>query len=65
MNLEDIKNSLENIHFRNKKVEADKAWETSRFRKILIVVFTYIVVVAFFLVAGLPLPFVNAIVPTI
>jgi hypothetical protein len=46
-------------------VEADKAWETSWTRKLVIVVLTYIVIVSFFLVADLPKPFVNAIVPSL
>lgn len=46
-------------------MEADKAWETSWTRKLVIVVLTYIVIVSFFLVADLPKPFVNAIVPSL
>jgi len=51
------------IKSRNKRVESDKAWETSIFRKALIAILTYIVIVLFFVYAGLPDPFVNAIVP--
>lgn len=50
---------------RNSKVEADKAWETSFFRKALIAILTYTVIVLFFYFADLPKPFINAIVPTI
>ena len=64
-NFEQLKNEIENIKTRNKKVEADKAWETSFSRKILIAVLTYFVIVLFFFVADLPKPFINAIVPTI
>jgi hypothetical protein len=53
------------IKERNAKVEADKAWETSVFRKVLIGALTYVVVVLFFVFAGLPKPFINAIVPTV
>jgi protein-S-isoprenylcysteine O-methyltransferase Ste14 len=62
MNLEKEINKIKN---RNKKVEADKAWETSKARKIIIVIITYLTVVSFFIVANLPNPFVNSIVPTI
>lgn len=58
------KKELELIKARNARVEADKAWETSKTRKIIIAVLTYIVIVLFFLVANLPNPFVNALVPT-
>tara|TARA_Y100000310_G_scaffold246900_1_gene252351 strand:+ start:1648 stop:1905 length:258 start_codon:yes stop_codon:yes gene_type:complete len=55
---------LDSIEKRNKKVELDKSWETSWARKILIAVLTYITIVLLFLVAGLPKPFVNSLVPT-
>lgn len=63
--LSQIKQELDAIKERNARVEADKAWETSTFRKVLIAILTYIVVVIFFFVASLPKPFINAIVPTI
>lgn len=62
--LEQIKEDIREIKERNARVEADKAWETSGFRKILVALLTYAVVVLFFVVAGLPEPFINAIVPT-
>lgn len=62
--LQQIKNEIEQIKQRNARVEADKAWETSFSRKILVAVLTYIVIVLLFLVAGLPKPFINALVPT-
>jgi len=58
-----VKNEIASIKERNLRVEADKAWETSNTRKAVIAVLTYFVVVLFFLVAGLPNPFVNALVP--
>ena len=62
--LQQLKDEVEQIKQRNARVEADKAWETSLFRKILVAILTYIVVVLFFTVAKLPKPFINAIVPT-
>jgi len=62
--LEELKSEIELIKSRNKKVEADKAWETSRIRKLIIVILTYLVVVIFFFAARLPEPFINAIVPS-
>jgi hypothetical protein len=53
------------IHERNKRVELDKAWETSWTRKIVIAVLTYAVIVIFFYFAGLPKPFLNSIVPAL
>ena len=63
--LQQLKNEVEKIKERNAKVEADKAWETSLFRKLLVAVLTYIVIVLFFIVAELPKPFINPIVPTL
>ncbi|OHA58508.1 MAG: hypothetical protein A2571_01905 [Candidatus Vogelbacteria bacterium RIFOXYD1_FULL_44_32] len=63
--LEKIKQELGEIQERNRRVEADKAWETSWTRKILIAGLTYVVIVLFFLSADIPRPFVNAIVPTL
>lgn len=53
------------IHKRNRRVEEDKAWETSWTRRLSIVLLTYVVVVLFFIVAGLPTPYLNAIVPSV
>jgi polyferredoxin len=61
----DFENEINLIKERNKKVELDKAWETSWARKVLIAVLTYIVIVIFFYFAKLPNPFVGAIVPTL
>ncbi len=60
----EIEQEINKIKERNARVEADKAWETSYFRKITIALLTYIVIVIFFYFAELSKPFVNAIVPT-
>lgn len=56
---------IEELKARNRRVETDKAWETSWTRKGVIAGLTYSVVVLFFFVADLANPFVNAIVPSI
>ena len=61
----DIEKEVLQIKERNRKVEEDKAWETSYTRKFLVMLLTYIVIVVFFYSTGLPDPFVNAIVPAI
>jgi preprotein translocase subunit SecF len=63
--MKNLEQEIEKILKRNKRVEIDKAWETSFFRKILIAVLTYVVIVSFFYFAHLPKAFINAIVPTI
>ncbi len=61
--LRELQKEIASIKERNKRVEADKAWETSWSRKIVIALLTYLTVVLFFYAAGLPKLFVNSIVP--
>ena len=58
-----IERRLEIIEQRNRKVELDKAWETSFSRKIIIAILTYVTIVLFFFFAHLSRPFINSIVP--
>lgn len=50
---------------RNRKVEADKAWETSNTRKIVVAVLTYFVMICVMYVLHLENPFISAIIPTL
>lgn len=63
--IEELKTEIDKIKERNARVELDKAWEISLTRKALVLFLTYFVVVVFFVVAELPDPFVNALVPTL
>lgn len=63
--LEELNVEIEKIKARNMRVEADKAWEVSWVRRILISSLTYIVIVIFFYFAALPNPFVSALVPAL
>ena len=63
--LEDLHKEIDQIKIRNERVEADKAWETSWARKIIILILTYLVIVLFFYTVQLPHPLVNAVVPSI
>ena len=47
MDNKDLENEIAKIKERNKRVELDKAWETSWNRKICICILTYIVVVIY------------------
>ncbi|MDH4330613.1 MAG: hypothetical protein OEV93_03620 [Candidatus Moranbacteria bacterium] len=64
-NLNDIEQRLNLIEERNKRVEMDKAWETSWERRVAIVILTYFVIVLFFFMAGLSKPFISSIVPAV
>jgi len=63
--MKNLEKEIEIIRKRNKRVEINKAWEVSFFRKIVIALLTYFVITLFFIFAKLPKPFVNAIVPTL
>ncbi len=63
--MENLEQELIAIKERNLRVEADKAWETSFFRKILISVITYIVASVALYTIGVPDFHLGAIVPTI
>ena len=63
--LQELTNDINKIKERNKRVEADKAWETSWTRRFFVAILTYVVIVLFFYFAELPKPFVNSIVPAL
>lgn len=57
-------NQIELIQERNRKVELDKAWETSLTRRSVVSFFTYLIAVLFMSRIGIAEPFLNALVPT-
>ena len=63
--IEQLEKEVGQIKERNKKVEADKAWETSKTRRGLLVLFTYLAIGFYFQAIGLEKPWLNAIVPAI
>ena len=60
-----IENKIKQIEERNKRVEGDKAWETSNLRKILIIIFTYIFAVLYLKIADTTNPYFGAVVPCV
>jgi hypothetical protein len=56
---------VEQLEARNKRVEADKAWETSWQRRVAIMVLTYLVVVCYLYFVVHINPWINALVPVI
>ena len=59
-----IEQEIEEIKERNKRVEADKAWETSMFRRMTIAIITYFTVVLFLYMIKAQNYWLNALVPT-
>ena len=59
----ELKKELTAIKQRNRRVEADKAWETSTARRGLITVPTYFLAVLLFILINAPSPWLTAFVP--
>jgi hypothetical protein len=64
--MDNLKNEIEAIKKRNKRVELDKKWETSWTRRLCICVLTYIVVVCYSLmIQNQTSVFLSSLVPVI
>ncbi len=57
--------SLEDIHARNARVEADKAWETSWTRRLCIAIATYLTIMCYLTALGMERVYLHALVPSI
>lgn len=60
-----LEERIARLETRNKRVEADKAWETSWTRRLAIMALTYIVVVIYLKFVVHIDPWINALVPVI
>jgi hypothetical protein len=60
-----VKRTLSALNARNARVEADKAWETSKTRRAIIAIVTYALVVIFLYLIRAPQPWLTAIVPAL
>lgn len=56
---------LNTLHERNRRVELDKAWETSKTRTIAIMVMTYVVATIFLWLIHVDRPYVSSLMPVI
>jgi len=63
--LERLEKRIEKIEQRNRKVENDKAWETSYARRAILMLFTYLAIGIYLWAINIPEPWLNAIVPTV
>jgi len=61
----DVEAEIKKIKERNARVEADKAWETSFSRRMIIAIGTYLVCALFLLSINAPNPFLAALVPSL
>ena len=60
-----IEEEIQALKARNNRVEAEKAWEISHFRKLAICTVTYITVGIVMAIIGIPEPHINALIPTL
>ena len=63
--LRKLEEKIKKIEDRNKKVEFDKAWEVSYARRLLLLLFTYLVIGFYLQAINVPNPWLNSIVPAI
>lgn len=63
--IEKLREEIEAIKARNRRVEKDKTWETSWTRRIFIAVSTYILIAIFMISIGIEKALINAIIPAI
>ena len=64
-NLKELEKRIKAIESRNERVEGDKAWETSKLRKVLILTLTYIFAVLYLKIADTTNPLFGAVVPCV
>jgi hypothetical protein len=63
--LKKLEKEVETIKSRNRRVEADKAWERSYVRRFLIVIFTYLAIALYLNAIGVQHAWLNAVVPAV
>ncbi len=63
--VQSLKNEIKKIKERNRRLEKDKARETSWTRRIAIVLTTYILITVFLTIIKVEKPFLSAIIPGI
>ena len=61
--MENLEQKIQRIEERNRKVKADKAWETSWARRLLLTAFTYLAIGVYLWAIEISRPWLNAIVP--
>lgn len=63
--LENLEKEIDKLKERNRRVEMDKAWETSLTRRGLLIVFTYLAIGFYLNAINVENPWINAVVPSI
>lgn len=63
--MSNIEQRVTEIEKRNARVEMDKKWEGSLFRRFLIVLFTYLSIGLYMYAIGVEKPLLNAVIPSL
>lgn len=63
--LSSLEEKIRKIEERNRRVETDKAWETSYTRRFFITLFTYLSISLYMYAININRPWLNAIIPTV
>ena len=63
--VEGLEEEINKIKERNRRVEADKTWETSWTRRIFIGISTYLLISIFLVIIKAEKPFISAIIPAV
>lgn len=63
--LEDLERRIEAIEKRNSRVETDKAWQDSLFRRGLLLIFTYLALGFYMQAINIEDPWLSAVIPSV
>ena len=65
MEIKELEKRILDIEKRNQKVEQDKKWEVSLFRRILLITFTYLSIGFYMSAIKVVNPWLNAVIPSL
>jgi len=63
--VQQLEDRVSQLESRNKKVETNKSWETSRTRRAVLIIFTYLAIGFYLDAIKVNNPWLNAIVPSV
>lgn len=63
--LEDLEKRIQAVEQRNKRVETDKAWQDSLFRRGLLLIFTYLALGFYMQAINIEDPWLSAVIPSV
>lgn len=64
-NIKDLEKRVSKIEQRNTRVEADKAWQDSLFRRGLLLIFTYLALGFYMQAIDIEDPWLSAVIPSV